>query len=172
VNLKILKAVELKTGFTGLGMFLDRSFKQEIKRYSDYQISVLLPLFPFNDLISFDFLKDEDFKDPLWQICNPKVEPNFFDINGPLELDNSSDIPIMRTTSDGFKWKSASFTLRYVTKITNENKLDIVVKKFGDISWKSLSREELDYFSTIIFSSEVDIYKYLIDSSYQHEVST
>lgn len=131
-------------------------FTGEVIQYSNYEITVQPPLFPFSNRIEI-----------------PKVEHEGFDVamfltelRGPVDIIDSDSILIAKTLADGFTVRSVKLFSLSISKTRIQDALEIKTSKHELLNWIDLSTKELDFYSEFIFNNEIDLGRFINDKSY------
>jgi len=123
--------------------------------FSNYELTVLSPLFPLVNKLILNELNPYEVYDVVSEI------------KGPIACKKDKGKTVIYTACDGFTIKSAKIYFKTKTKIPFQDHIEININKYKKFSWVDLTNNELDYLSENFFSSRVNLFKYLHNNAYK-----
>jgi len=148
--------------------FYEEAFQKEKFCVTEYQITVTPPLFPFSNKASIHQKEkyDGDDRGEIDKLWKPEELIFLKGTKGPIKCVYDK----VYTTSDGFSWRKAILNIQIYKKADYSDDLDIIIKDLSDPSWGELSENELNYFSKILFSNQVNLSRYFFDQIYSEKM--
>lgn len=136
-------------------------FNFKVYQYSNYEITVQPPLFPFNNHISIDSLFGSD---------SSMVYNDFFEIRGPIKFIKRNEKQELATLCDGFSVKSAKVFTKTLIELPFQDEIEIKLSHYEIAPWADLSEKELFFISDFAFSNRINLRRYFLSKEYKNEI--